>query len=580
MKSREELENVKNFIDRAYSRFRNRISVRLNDTFDPNESLGYCYKYTDPTTGNIVYRVVCSKIGIERTDFRVMMHEYGHIYLGHLDGIHEELDTQICKIFKEHRGELIERINKECGIDFGDKLVERVIDDPALNHSLHNIAMDMEVNSKILSKEDIEEMERDVTSVLPKYEEEYLKYLIDKTDDEEKKKALQDTLKKMENETKIKLILPERYEFPDGLTYPEYLIMIIKSLDKFVKMMVSIMKGGNGDTSGITSDDVRDALNQGQGNGSGQGQGDGNSQGSGEGSGMSSLDDLMAQMGIGNRNGKVKGKNDQSVDSPYKGNRGSNGSGEGEQDSQDGDKGKGYNRDHNTESRDQADKKRELGQITSTGSDGCGNDGGPDVTREVDKQADEVEMALTEVFRNFKKKVIKRSSQTDLTFLYNRGIIRTVIAPTVRQKVSKVKDPSVTFLIDISGSMDTRLVDRCLKTIAKSIKKLNRGLRYNIITWSTRLGEHITGINPAKGVPRISCGGGTSIAGGIKYFKDNYSEDSILVIISDFEDYLEEWAKVEETMPGYTMYGFNYGSRNYNQNFKYLKVKNFSNYGY
>lgn len=579
MRSRTELENIKNFIDRTYSRFRNKVSLRINDTFDPESPLGYCYKYIDNVTRNRVYRIVCSSIGIERTDFRVMMHEYGHIYLGHLDGIHEELDTQICAVLKEHRGELIERVNKECGIDFGDKLVERVIDDPVLNHSLHNIAMDMEVNSKILSTEDIEEMEKDISSVLPKYEEEYVKYLIDHTDNEQAKKELEDTLKKMENESKIKLILPERYQFPDGLSYVEYIIMIIKHLDKFVKMLVSIKNGGNGDTSGVTSEDVQKAL----GGGSQDGQGGQGQPGQGQG-GMQGLDDLMNQMGMSGKNGsgKVKDKNAQSVDSPYKGDRdsGQSNGGDPSEQKKDGDAEKGYSRDHNTDSRDEADKKRELGQITSEGGIGCGNSGGPDATRIVDVEVDEVEMALTEVFKNFKKKVIKRTTVTDLTYLYNRGIIRTVIAPLRRRKVDVVKEPTITFLIDISGSMDTRLVDRCLKTIGRSIKKLNRGLRYNIITWSTRLGEHIKNINPAKGVPRISCGGGTSIAEGIKYFKENYTEESILVIISDFEDYLEEWARVEGTMPGYTMYGFNYGSRNYNQKFKYLKVKNFSNYGY
>ena len=71
------------------------------------------------------------------------------------------------------------------------------------------------------------------------------------------------------------------------------------------------------------------------------------------------------------------------------------------------------------------------------------------------------------------------------------------------------------------------------------------------------------------------------MAGGMEYFRDNYKSDAILILISDFEDYLEEWHKVELTMPEYTMYGFNYGSSNYRQEFKNFKVRNFSNgYGY
>ena len=143
---------------------------------------------------------------------------------------------------------MIDRINKECGIDFAEKLIERVIDDPVLNHSLHNIAMDMEVNSKILSTEDVEEMESDISSVLPNYQLELLKYNRDHTDNEEAKQALDDMIKKMENEAKIKLIVPERYyisegnPFPSELSYPEYLMLIVQHLDQFVKMLVSIKK--------------------------------------------------------------------------------------------------------------------------------------------------------------------------------------------------------------------------------------------------------------------------------------------------------------------------------------------------
>ena len=113
------------------------------------------------------------------------------------------------------------------------------------------------------------------------------------------------------------------------------------------------------------------------------------------------------------------------------------------------------------------------------------------------------------------------------------------------------------------------------------MKRIGRGLRYNIITWSTYLGEHIKDIDPRKGVPRISTGGGTRMAKGMQYFKENYGPEAILILISDFEDYLEEWHQVELTMPEYTMYGFNYGSSRYNQEFKYFKVRNFKNsYGY
>lgn len=570
MRRTEELEFIKRFIDNTYSRFGNMIMVNTEKPLDPNNpELGYCFKYTDNDESSyfVVYKVVCSEIGIPRTDFRVLMHEYGHIYLGHLDGIHEELDTQICNVFRDHRGELIERINSECGIDFAEKLIERVIDDPVLNHSLHNIAMDMEVNSKILSTEDVEEMEQDISTKLPDYQTEFLKYQRDHTDDEEEKKKLDEAIKKMENEAKIKLIVPCRYHisenevFPDELSYPEYLIMIIKHLDQFVKMLVSIKNGGNGDTSDVTSQDVQNALNGGQGD-----------------QGMSSLSDLMKEMGMSDSSGNgSSGKGGKSgsgekKDCPYKGTRDS-GAGD-----LNGDKNQpgGTHKDHRSDTRDDADKKRELGQINAGGGVGCGNSGGPDATRLVSK-ADEVDMALDEVFLHYKSRVVKVDTKKDNTYLYNRGINRSVICPTVRRKVTISQEPTIVFLIDVSGSMDTRLVDRILGTISNKMKRLGRGLKYNIISWSTCLGEHIRNINPRKGVPRISMGGGTRMARGIEYFRQNYGPEAILILISDFEDYLEEWHEQELKMPEYTMYGFNYGSSNYRQEFKYFKVKNFNN---
>lgn len=580
MRSQTELEFIKRFIDNTYSRFGNMLMVNTEKPFNPdNPELGYCFKYKDDISGNVIYKIVCSEIKIPRTDFRILMHEYGHIYLGHLDGIHEELDTQICNTFRDYRGELIDRINKECGIDFAEKLIERVIDDPVLNHSLHNIAMDMEVNSKILSTEDVEEMESDISSVLPNYQLELLKYNRDYTDNEEAKQALDDMIKKMENEAKIKLIVPERYyisegnPFPSELSYPEYLMLIVQHLDQFVKMLVSIKKGGNGDTSQVTNQDIQDAL---QGNGSGSGQGNQQS-----GGGMQGLSDLMQEMGMtdgsgsgsGSGQGNQQGKGDPK-DCPYKGKRDS---GSGDLNSNGKDEG-GTHKDHRTDSRDDADKKRELGQIRSGGGVGCGSSGAPDATRLVDK-TDEVDMALDEVMLNYKSRVVKVDTKKDLMYLYNRGINRSVIAPTIRRKVTMSNEPTIVFLIDVSGSMDTRLVDRILNTIANKMKKIGRGLKYNIISWSTQLGDHIKDIDPRKGVPRISMGGGTRMARGMEYFRQNYGPEAILILISDFEDYLEEWHEQELKMSNYTMYGFNYGYSNYNQEFKYFKVKNFKNNG-
>jgi len=644
MKSKQELELIKSFVDNTYNRFGQRLLVNNRGKFDPvnnpQAELGYCFKYVDQITRTQVYNIVCSDTGIPYTDFRIMMHEYGHIYLGHLDGQYELLDQQIHYTLECHRDELIDEINTTCGIDFAETLLNRVLDDPYLNHTLHNIAMDMEVNSKILSLEDITEIESDVTSLIPNKDSELLKKIQDQVKDEEGKKELGKLIEKIEAAAKVKLIHPSFYKlgvdengdeipFPDNLSYSGYLILIVQHLDQFVKMLVSIKMGGNGDTSGITQQDIQNALNnasgaldgkseaykqgyqdamrdmmqggglgkqdqsqpgsaqssqQGQNSqqgdqGNGQGQNSNGNSGSssdqddynqgyqdalrdlansvGSGQGMDSLDNLMEQAGMkpGNNSGSSNSQDQQSQSSSP-----SSGGSPQKHSGIRSDPNDTKYRDHSNDSRDLADKIRSDGQVTSPGGFGCGNSGGGNGFRDVDRNVDSVDMALQEVIRNMKRRVIKVSSKKDNMKKYNRGIIRSsVISPSLSRKVTVSNDPKIVFLIDISGSMSTGLIDRCLTTIALSLRKLSRGLRYDIITWNTDLGEHIKDIDPHKPITTVSYGGGTRIAKGIKYFKDNYDSSAILVIISDFDDYLEEWKTVESTMNDYSIYGFNYG---------------------
>lgn len=673
---KEDLESLRDFCDRSYSgAYGSKLLVNTEKQFDPKHfDLGYCYKFTED--GKSIYQIVCAQLGIPYTDFRVMMHEYGHIYLGHLDGIHEQLDQRICTLFQDRRNELVESLNEKLGIDFASSLIDRVIDDPQLNHSLHNIAMDMEVNSSVLSEEDIDEMEKDISSTYPKYSKELQDYL--KEHDEitdEQKKQLEDLVKKMDDAVKVKLILPCRYEisegvpFPDDLTYPDYLLLIVQHLDQFVKMLVSL-RMGKGLNGNVSLDDIRNMLNnpkrdwknatkeykqgyqdalndlrngnqrqqnrpqQGQGNQQGQQGQPMNMPGAGV--------PGQGQPGQGN-NGSMSPGNAQGGQQPMQGqgqgvdvdpqNQGSsqgqgydpqaeydrgyqdalndaagNGQGQGQGDplsqllgdffgDKDGglagnlgpwqDKPEHYTErrgirdlDHNTKSREEADRKREVGQIKAGGGVSCGDRGGPDVTREVDKEADAVDMALNEVIRNMRHRVIKLDTKKDLMRNYNRGIVRSVIAPAVMRKVTVSNEQKIVYLIDISGSMDTALVDRILKAIKRNMMHLSKGLKYDIITWSTHLGEHMKDINPRRPVPRISYGGGTSIAGGIQYFKENYGPEATLIIISDFEDNLEEWNEVEKKMSSYLIYGFNYGSNRWGRSsedipWKNLRLKNF-----
>ena len=544
MRSRSHLEGIERFVEFSHNTRWNTLITDLDSPFKPSEgALGYCFKYQGPS--QTIYRVVCKKTGVPDVDYRIKMHEYGHIYFGHLDEIYAEIDGMIYEAIKNNRDELADYVNKECGIDFGEELLERILDDPKMNHEIHNIAMDMEVNSKVLSDDDIEDLEKQLSGIILAPDIKALEDAIQNAGDEDTKKAYEDELKKLKAQVALKLILPCRYHdkkgnpFPSELTYVEYLLMIIQNLDQFIKMLVSISMGGNGDTSDVTAEDIQNAL----GGGNGQ---------SGSG-GAQSLDDLMDSMGMnGDQNGNAP------KDCPYQGIR-----------------------DHMSPDSQEADKERQDakdsgGNYSGRSGSGCGSGNGGGAGHDVRKM-DPIEMSLEEVIQKFKSKVIEWKESRDVLWNWNRGINRTVIAPAYKQKVSVKTQPTVVFLVDVSGSMDTALVDRCLSTIARKMKKINGGLKYNVITWSTHLHDHFKDVDPRKPIPRIHVGGGTSMARGIRYFRENYDSNAILIVISDLEDYLQEWAQEEKQMKDYTMYAFNYGYNTYRNEFKYIKVKNFKN---
>ena len=112
--------------------------------------------------------------------------------------------------------------------------------------------------------------------------------------------------------------------------------------------------GNSGDPQADYDQGYQDALNDIANNG-GQG-----------GNNMQSLSDFFDSMGISGDG-----------QSPYKGTRSDT---------------EGAKNDHRTDERDEADKKREVGQIKSGGSLSCGNSGSPYMIREVDRDVDLVDI--------------------------------------------------------------------------------------------------------------------------------------------------------------------------------------------
>lgn len=166
-----------------------------------------------------IYEIILNKTGDLFLDSGIELHEFGHIYLNQLD-IWKSLDEQIRDTINKNKSKIATKINENCGIDFGDTLLDQIIEDPRANQFIHNVSMDLEVNSKIIGEEDIKEMER--------------------------------RLERIQKVHGFKLVYPSKYNLPDGSkfpenrSYPEYLILVIQNLDQFLKQIQEEIKSSGG----------------------------------------------------------------------------------------------------------------------------------------------------------------------------------------------------------------------------------------------------------------------------------------------------------------------------------------------
>lgn len=129
------------------------------------------------------------------------------------------------------------------------------------------------------------------------------------------------------------------------------------------------------------------------------------------------------------------------------------------------------------------------------------------------------------------------TEKQDFLYKYNRGKTNVL---TNKTKVMEVYRPgNLIALVDVSGSVDTRLISSIIKEINNFKKFLGKNSR--IILWNVECIDDML-LNKFNG--DIKAGGGTDISSGIEYAK-NYLKTSLdkLFIISDFEDDLSKWVK-------------------------------------
>lgn len=417
------------------------------------------------------------------------LHEFGHVIFSHLQMSEAQRNIAINKIItywpliKNH-------------IDMGDQVLSQVEElarakkvASNMAHIFMNIAMDFEVNSKLFTPDEWANFKL-LTN------DSYLNANLAANPSEEFIAKIEELIAKGDQNSLTKPCWPEDYEFPIGLSYTEYLDLMLMNIDKFMDNMKNNQQGegGEGDEEG-----------QGE-----EGEGDG--QGSGKG-GKLTLDDIekMKEQYSDTNNEE----NQKAVEEANAEEAASNGDGQNE------------------------------GGEPSKGKSTGGKRGEPGYSPVGHKEADaEVvigarnkkieDFLLRECFN---KKIIHNN--VDNMYYYNRKKYDNNVMIGKDTSDNVYRPGNIYLVVDCSGSINHSAINAFIATVKKIAQKC--GPKSRIIWWDTRLSAD-TLLRKNEG-PKSS--GGTDIAEGIKYVRENYlkSSNDKLVVISDYEDNMIDWAE-------------------------------------
>ena len=442
----------------------------------------------------------------EESEKPLQLHEFGHILFNHLSLQDKQREIQTNKVLT-YWPKISKYIDLSDAIEKANGNVGKVQKEYAykMAEAMLNIVMDMEVNSKLFTEEEWKSMKyltniaflnvstSDKTNISYEELEALNKHLDEHKDD-------------LEENPIANPIWPADYKFPLGLTYGEYLDLMLQdeNLENSMQQMQKMMQ-----------------QMKGQGQGQGQGQGDGNGQGQGQ--GKMSADD------IDNLRNQFSDTNEEKSQDEIKEAEAQDKSDGGDQD---GDSGSGSSNGEN-------EGASEDGEFVSGGGQRGGNGWSPTGTSN-DDPTKYIEGSKNPEVRDFiTKKVFSQqilNTKSNTMYNYNRRKHGNMII-TKYTKEDVWRPGNIYMVVDCSGSIDSKAISDFISTTKDISKKC--GPKSRIVWWDTRLeGDYRLTENEG---PR-GCGG-TDIAGGIAYVRDKYElqKNDKLFIISDFEDGLYQW---------------------------------------
>lgn len=540
-------------------------------------------------TASGVYNIFATDAANGLAKEQLMMHEAGHCVLQHFKDNwykNEQAARQIKSKWPKFREHIDVEGNEE------DELSDSFI------HMIRNITQDMEINGKYWPDEnDWEEVRQRISDAslvrFIEHADENQLTSIEKWMDEKPEEIHQFA----------KGVYPADFGFPNGLTWMGYLHLILtqpnefmenlnKQVDEMQRQQAEQQQGQQGQ-----SGQSGQSGQQGQG---GNSQGDGQSEG-GLQEDETSIFDHYSEDGEdgdgnkskqgksgkskGNSSGKGEGEEDGDKDGAGK-SKGKDGEGDGEDQNGKGGKskvkgdGKGKPQQENGDKENgnkvkasiikanakNGDKGNEVAQAIAQAAEdrrkaedsqgqaaagGKGNevDDSDDWSMPGDGESTNLvdatptmrldKSVLKFIEKNCIGKTVQRDRQDPL-YNYNRGKTSGGVMRTRITTVEEYRPGNLVALIDVSGSVNIELVKALLSEVLKYKSKF--GVKSRIILWDTHLVDDL----PLKrsNLEAICCGGGTTIASGIRYARQKYlkSEQDKLCVISDFEDYLSDWA--------------------------------------
>ena len=553
-------------------------------------------------TASGVYNIFATDAANGLAKEQLMMHEAGHCVLQHFkDNWYK--DMQASRQIKSKWPKFREHIEMEGNEE--DEISESFI------HMIRNITQDLEINGKYWPDpkdfEDVRERISDASLVrfITNANEEQLES-IEKWMDENPDEIHQFG----------RGVYPADFGFPNGLTWMGYLHLILTQPNEFMEKLneqVDEMQrqqaqqqqqqDGQSGQQGQSQGQGQSGQGQGQGGSQAGGQQGGNSQGGQQGNNSQQQNDGLNEdqtsifdhkskdveggnNGQDGQNGNGKdqngnGKNgDKEQDEAGKGGKSKvKGDGKGKPQQGNGNDGNGNKMKASVikANAQNGDKGNEIAQAMAQAAEdrrnaengqqgqaavaasGSGGDDADDWSAPGDGESTNLVDAtptmrldrsvLKFIEKNCIGKTVQRDRQDPL-YNYNRGKTSGGVMRTRITTVEEYRPGNLVALIDVSGSVDIELVKALLSEILKYKSKF--GTKSRIILWDTCLVDDL----PLKrsNLEAICCGGGTSIARGIRYAKEKYlkSEQDKLCVISDFEDCLGNWAEELAEVKGET----------------------------